>query len=130
MDRLLEIFPFEVPKSHVHRAHRADRHGTAAEIHRSPIHFLPEPFGFERILVEQYFAQAAGDIMTEGGVDDRLDDLRRSVGLANTFEAVVGADPYQHHVLAACGLLLDGFHTEDLADDTVDFHGVAGGWGK
>ena len=88
MDGLLKVFSLEVPKRHVHCAHRANRHGTAAEVHRTAIHFLPEPFGLQRIFAQKNFAESAGDGVAVGRVNDGLDHFRGRVRFANAFEQV------------------------------------------
>src|SRR5439155_11955964 len=75
MNGLFEVFAFEVPQRHVHRAHRADGDGGPPEVHRAAIHFLPEPLRLERIFADQNFAQTAGDVVAERRVDDGLDDF-------------------------------------------------------
>ena len=61
--------------------------------------------------------------MAEWSINDCLDDLRRSVRLADAFKSIVGANPHQRDVLATGSLLLDGFDPQDLADDLGDLHG-------
>ena len=109
MNGLLEIFPLQIPQGHVHRAHGADCHRTAAEIHRATVHLLPEPLRLERVLTHQDLAQAAGDGMAVRRVNDGLDHFRRRVCFADAFQPIVGAHADQHDVLTTGGLPLDGF---------------------
>ena len=51
-------------------------------------------------------AQAAGDVVAERRVDDRLDHLGRRIRLADSFQPGVGADAHEHGVLAAGRLRL------------------------
>ena len=76
----------------------------AAEVHRPAVHLLPQPLVLQRVLADEQLPQAAGDVVAERRVDDRLDHLGRRVGLADAFQAGVGADADQHRVLAAGGL--------------------------
>src|SRR6185312_591636 len=123
VDWLAKMLSFEIPKSHIDRRHRGNRDAGAAEIKRAAVHFLPQTFGFERVLANQNLPQSAGDIMAERRIDDRLDDLRRAIGLADPFQAGVGADADQHGVLAAGRFGDDVLDAEDLADDLRDYHG-------
>ena len=66
--------------------------------------------------------QAAGDVVAERRVDDRLDHFGRRVGLADPFQARVGAHADEHRILAAGRLGLDVLDAQDLADDLGDFH--------
>src|SRR5262245_3243652 len=68
--------------------------------------------------------------MTKRRVDNRLDDLRLRIGLADAFQAVVGADPYQHRVLAAGGFLFDRRNAKQLADDIRNFHRAGCGFNE
>ena len=122
MDRLAEMLSLEIPQGHVDGGHRGDRHRRAAEIDRPGEHLLPQPLGLERVLADQQLAQSAGDVVTERGIDDRLDDFGRGIGLADPFRAVVGADPHEDRVLTACRLGGDLSDPQDLADHMRDFH--------
>ena len=78
----------------------------------------------QRILADENLAQAAGDVVAERRIDDRLDHLGRRIGLADPFEPGVGADPHQHRILAAGRLGGDVLNAQNLADDFGDFHGL------
>ena len=116
------MLALQVPQGHIDGRHRGDRHRRAAKIHRAAEHFLPQPLGFQRMLADEQFAQAAGDVMAEWRIDNGFDDLRRRVGLADPFQAVVGAHPHEHGVLAAGGLGLNAGDAKNLADQVGDFH--------
>jgi hypothetical protein len=75
VDGLVEEFAFEVPQSHVHRAHGGDGDGGAAEVLGAAIHLLPEALVFEGIFADENFAEAAGDVVAVGGVNDGFDDF-------------------------------------------------------
>ena len=81
------MLALQVPQGHVDGGHGGDADRSAAEVHRAAIHLLPQPLGFQRIFADEDFAQAAGNVVAERRVDDRLDHLGRSVGLANAFQA-------------------------------------------
>src|SRR5205807_1927823 len=56
---------------------------------------------------------------------DRLDDLGRSVGLADALQARVATHADNHAVLAAGGLGLDILDPQDLTNDLSDLHTAA-----
>ena len=95
----------------------------AAEVHRAAIHLLPQPLGLQRVFAQHDLPQPAGDVVAERRVDDRLDHLGRRVGLADAFQARVGANAHEHGVLAAGRLGLNVLNPQDLANDLGDFHG-------
>src|SRR5438094_299581 len=123
MDRLFEVFAFEVPQRHIDGTHRADRNRAATVIHRAPIHLLPEPFGLQRVFTNQNFTQTTGHVVAERRVDNGFDDFRGCVSLADALQSILGSHAHERHVLATGGLLLDVFNSQDLADDLVDLHG-------
>ena len=122
VDRLAKMFAFEIPQRHVDGGHRRDRDRRAAKVHRLAMHLLPQPVGLQRILADQDFSQPASNVVAERRVDNRLDDLWLRIRFADAFQAVVGADPHQHGVLAAGGFLLHRRNAKQLADDILDFH--------
>src|SRR5262249_4104269 len=122
MNRLAELFAFQVPKRHVHGAHGGNGHRGAPEVLGAPIHFLPESLGLERVFAEENLAEAAGDVVAERGVDDGFDHFGRSVGLADSLEAVMGGHAHEYDVLAAGRFLFDRSDAQDLANDSFDLH--------
>ena len=76
VNRLAEVLAGQIPQSHVDGSHRRDSDAGAAEVHAAPVHLLPEPTNLQWVFTDNKFPQPAGNVVTEGRVDDRLDDFR------------------------------------------------------
>ena len=51
------------------------------------MHLLPQPIDLQRIFADQKLPQPTGDVVAEGGIDDRFDHLGLRIGFADPFQA-------------------------------------------
>jgi hypothetical protein len=120
-----ELLSFQIPERHVHSAHGGDGDGGASEILGAAQDFLPKALGFEGVFADEDFAQTAGNVVAEGGVDDSFDHFGRGVGLPYPFESIFVADADEDNILAAGGFRDDFLQAKHLANDLVELHEIS-----
>jgi len=69
-----------------HAGHSRNGNTTSSEIDATAIHLIPKPFGIHWVFANQQLPETAGELVTEGGVDNRLGHLRAGVHFAGAFK--------------------------------------------
>ena len=123
-ERAAERLALDVPEGDVDAADGVDHRAAAAIVDRGLVHLVPEALDVERVLADQDLAQADHDRVGAGRLDDRLDDGRGGVGLADAGDALVGVDEDDGGVLGPVRLHRDARDLQVGDLDIGDLHAV------
>ena len=122
MDRFAKVFTLDIPQGEIDSRHGGNSYRGPSEVHRAAIHLLPQSFGFQWVFSDQNLAKAAGNVVTERCINNRANNLGRSIRLSDPFQAGICTDSNNARILTARGLGFDGGDAENLAGNFGDLH--------